>query len=294
MKHEERLLYSKDYIENYTTENNNNILSVIDLGKILNNLITDNIMPTSTSRSKFINNLIENNFIIEYKIKLPKKNMTKYIYGPASNYKLALSLNPKSYFCQYTALFLHDLTQNVPKNIYTNMEQYKKSFNNDKNELIQENIDRAFSRPMRKTNNIAKLTDFNVYLLNGKNLNNLEVVEIIKNDEVLPITSIERTLIDITIRPDYAGGVTEILNAYKNAKDKFSSGRLIATLNKMDFIYPYHQSIGFYLERAGYPESILKRFDKLDKKYKFYLTYQMREKSFSKRWQLYYPSSLDQ
>ncbi len=294
MNLKDKLLYSKEYTENYVTENKNNILSVVDLGKILNNLISDNIMPVSTSRTKFINNLLENSFITESKIELPNKNMTKYIYGSASKYKLALSINPKSYLCQYTALFLHDLTQNVPKNIYTNMEQYKKGFNDGKNELTQDNMDKAFSRPMRKTNNIAKLEDFNVYLLNGKNLNNLEVIDIIRNGEVLQITSIERTLIDITIRPDYAGGVTEILNAYKNAKDNFSSGRLIATLNKMEYIYPYHQSIGFYLERAGYPESILKRFDKLDKKYKFYLTYQMREKSFSKRWQLYYPSSLDQ
>lgn len=293
MNFEKALPYIKEFLEESITDNNSNILSVIDLGKILKDLNDNNILPSSMSRTRFINSLIDYELVTEYKIELPNKKTTKYIYGSSSKYKLALSLNPKSYICQYTALYLHDLILNVPKSIYTNTEQYKKSISNENIELIQDNIDRAFSRPMRMTNNIAKLNDFNVFLLNGKNVNNIEVINMKINEDVIPITSIERTLIDIVIRPEYAGGVTEILTAYENAKGKFSTGKLIATLNKMDYLYPYHQSIGFYLEKAGYPESILNRFDKLDKRCKFYLTYQMKDKSFSKRWQVYYPSYLN-
>lgn len=146
---------------------------------------------------------------------------------------------------------------------------------------------------MRRTNNKSYLEDIEIVILNGKNTDNLEVVEMNILGRSLPITSLERTLIDIVVRPLYSGGVTEILNIYRNAKGNFSTGRLLSTLSKLDYAYPYHQSIGFYMEKAGYDESILKRLDNIDKYNNFYLTYQMKDVLYSKRWKLYYPSYLD-
>lgn len=287
------LKQDKNYILSYLSSYKKNILSIKDIGNILNDLKYGELnLPLSISRTKFEAFLIENNILKKHEIKLYNKTMTKYIFGDVSNYEIALSISPKSYLSHYTAMFLHGLTDNVPKTIYTNTEQYKKSIE-DPSPMEQLNIDRAFSRPMRTTNNIAKLKDFNVVLINGKNVERLEVIDIEINNKSLPITSLERTLIDIVTRPNYAGGVEEILNAYKEAKGKFSTSRLLATLKKFNYKYPYHQAIGFYLEKAGHEENILKRFDKLDKTYDFYLTYQMKEKSYSKRWKLYYPPYLD-
>lgn len=290
----ETMIQNKNYIIKKLEELNQNILSINDIGIFFNQEVKNAIgLPQSTTRSEFLSFLIDNEIIREITIKLPNRIMKKYTFGNVSNYEIALSINKNSYLSHYTAMFLHGLTDNVPKVIYTNMEQAKKSVAIPNQILIQENIDRAFSRPMRKTNNIAKLKDFNVILLNGKNVDRLEVINIEINEKKLPITSIERTLIDIVTRPDYSGGTLETLNAYEEARGRFSTGRLIATLNKMNYTYPYHQAIGFYLERAGYDEKILKRFDKLDKQVDFYLTYQMKEKSYSNRWKLYYPSYLD-
>ncbi|TAH60079.1 MAG: hypothetical protein EWM50_06920, partial [Gottschalkiaceae bacterium] len=266
--------------------------SIKDVGNIFEEVKLFINLPEVATRTNFVDFLLNEKILVEEKIDLPKKKMTKYIFGNVSKYELAISINPESYLSHYTALFLHGLTDNVPKNIYTNMEQFKKTINQIST-LEQLNIDRAFSRPMRKTNNIAKLKDFNVILLNGKNVSKLEVIDMEVEGKKLPITSIERTLIDIVTRPEYAGGVLEILNAYKEAKGRVSTGRLIATLNNFSYSYPYHQAIGFYLEKAGYEEKVLSRFDKLDKNYDFYLTYQMKDKSFSKRWRMYYPSYLD-
>ena len=48
--------------------------------------------------------------------------------------------------------------------------------------------------------------------------NALGVIEIQgSEDETLKVTGIERTLIDIAVRPVYAGGVFEVLKAYKLA-----------------------------------------------------------------------------
>ncbi|MCT4619083.1 MAG: hypothetical protein N4A62_06815 [Marinisporobacter sp.] len=267
------------------------ILSIVDLGLLLKKLSEEYLMHKLT-RKEFADILVSINFLEIEKITLPNRKMTKYIFGKVSKYELALSINKDSYLSHYTAVYLYGLIDNIPKTIYTNTEQYKKSPIND-GELVQLNVDRAFSRPMRKTNNIAKLNDFDVVLLNGKNTRKLEVLNIAIDGVELPITSLERTLIDIVTRPDYAGGVQEIINAYKGAKGKVSTSRIIATLRKFDYMYPYHQAIGFYLERAGYDEKVLARFDKLDKKCDFYLTYQMKDKNYSNRWKVYYPAYLD-
>jgi len=142
------------------------------------------------------------------------------------------------------------------------------------------------------TRNIAKFSQIEAYLLNGKNLNRLEVIDYPYNDIILPITSMERTLIDIAIRPNYSGGVNEVLNAYQMAKGRFSVNRLVATLKAMKYVYPYHQVIGFYLERAGYKKELIRLLEKIPIDYKFYLTYQIKNKDYSKKWNLYFPKGL--
>ena len=66
-------------------------------------------------------------------------------------------------------------------------------------------------------------------------------------------------------------------------------------LKNLSYAYPYHQAIGFYLERSGaYKESSIKIFRNINKEYDLYLTYQMEDKDmvYSKEWRLYYPKGL--
>ena len=104
-------------------------------------------------------------------------------------------------------------------------------------------------------------------------------------------TDLERTLIDIAIRPVYSGGVFEVLGAYKAAEKKLDPVKLESYLTQLNFIYPYHQVIGFYLEKAGYDAKTLTLFEK-DQKFKFYLTYNIRSKEFSSKWNLYFPKGI--
>ena len=106
----------------------------------------------------------------------------------------------------------------------------------------------------------------------------------------LRVTNIERTLIDVTVRPSYAGGAYQVLDAYKKAEDQISINQLSAMLKKLNYIYPYDQAIGFYLEKSGvYEESQIELLRNFEFKIDFYLTHDMKETEYSKKWRLYYP-----
>ncbi|MEQ8192212.1 MAG: hypothetical protein ABRQ39_29880 [Candidatus Eremiobacterota bacterium] len=277
---------TKDII-NFFNEKKIKVFSFNELRDILYENIVKWKLSKSTTLKNFIEFLMGEGILKLIVIDLPKLKMKRYTYGEPSIYEIAFSINKQAYFSHYTALFLHNLTNNIPKNVYINYEQAKKM--SDRGELTQENINKAFSRPMRITNQIAAVGNQKVYLLNGKNVGRLGVEEYKLDDNLFPVTGIERTLIDITIRPNYAGGVQEVFNAYLAAKGKVSVNRLVSILNKMDYIYPYYQAIGFYLEKAGYKDNILKLLERFEMKYNFYLTYEVKETEYSSRWKLYYP-----
>ena len=284
------LEHSKKLILSTLKETGKNVFAFTDLSNILRHNRDKWRLAAVTRKNDLIEFLVKKEMLKEIDILLFNRTTKRYIFKNATNYEIALSIRKDSFLSHYSAMFIHGLTDNIVKNIYTNLEQSRKP--SRINILTQERIDTAYSRPMRVTRNIAKISQIDVYLLNGKNLNRLEVVEYSYNNVILPITSIERTLIDIAIRPNYSGGVNEVLNAYIMAKGKFSVNRLASTLKKMNYLYPYHQVIGFYLEKAGYKKELIELLEKIPLKYKFYLTYQIKNKDYSKKWNLYFPKGL--
>jgi hypothetical protein len=269
-----------------------NIVLFKDINDMLKYNKIFSILPKATRVKDLINFLVENDILIPFKHQISKnQSTTKYAFREIYKHKTPLKVRNNSFLSHYTAMYLHNLTENIPKNVYTNQEQSKKPSNKSYH-LQQKNIDIAFSKTMRKTNHIVFFDNFNAYMLNGKNTERLGITEIEVDGENLPITDIERTLLDVSIRPGYGGGVEEILEAYINAQGEISINRLLAYLRKMNYIYPYHQVLGFYLEKAGYKESQLKILESMDIEYDFYLNYNMKNPSFSERWKLYYPGHL--
>jgi predicted transcriptional regulator of viral defense system len=104
------------------------------------------------------------------------------------------------------------------------------------------------------------------------------------------LTSLERTLIDIAVRPMYAGGISEVAKAYAAAVSTCSVNKIAAYLRKLAFTYPYHQAIGFYLERSGmYSDEQISLLDDFPTEFDFYLTYQMKNTEYRDRWKLFVP-----
>jgi|HubBroStandDraft_6_1064221.scaffolds.fasta_scaffold03484_9 predicted transcriptional regulator of viral defense system len=215
----------------------------------------------------------------------------RYHRGKFSAYQLALSLRPRSYLSHGTAAFLHGLTHHQPDLIYVNKEQSEK---NNSGSLTQPNLDRAFSGKQRLSKFVVTYADTKVMLLNGKDTNRLGVKQITGAEgETIDLTDVERTLIDIAVRPGYAGGVTTVLQSYRSAINKISIQKIAEMLEEIDHLYPYHQAIGFFLERAGQNPESLSALRDLGLKYDFFLAHGMKKTKFDSRWRIHYPNDLE-
>ncbi|MHB1952501.1 MAG: type IV toxin-antitoxin system AbiEi family antitoxin domain-containing protein [Sulfobacillus sp.] len=217
------------------------------------------------------------------------RTVTRYVWPDASPYAVAATLEPRAYLSHGAAVLLHGLSDQLPRTICVSREQspqYRKA-----DTLTQGGIDRAFLQPERVSNALFTYDNFQFVLLHGKNTGRLEVGTITYGREQLSVTKLERTLIDITVRPAYAGGVYQVLEAYRRAQSDMSTSILLATLKKLDYAYPYHQAIGFYMQRAGYKPEQYERLRSLGLNHDFYLAHGLREREFDSAWRLHFPKS---
>jgi hypothetical protein len=283
-----RFVISESSIKNFFLKRGN-VFAEDELKKILEERRTIWNLPISMSPQKFIDKLQEREILKKHEIFFSGyyPNKTRYISKNASVFDLTLSLAPRAYLSHYSAAFFLGLTTQVPKTIYLTSEQSqkKRDFNV---KLNQKDIDSAFKKPQRKSGVIGIYEEYSIIFHNGMFTNKLGVFT--KNG--ISYTNLERTLIDITVRPEYGGGVSRVLDIYKNSISALSINKLKATLQKLNFIYPYHQAIGFYLERAGLDEKRLSELHAFEKVNDFYLTYDMKEMDYDKNWKIYFPKGI--
>src|SRR5690606_29759860 len=147
------------------------------------------------------------------------KSYYRYIYGEPDKFQLIASLAKNSYYSHQTALYFLRIIKKESDVTYLSHEQTpKKDF---KQNMKQENIDAAFEQSVRKPATTGIYLSKQIMLHNGKFTNHLGVVPHSSIQNIYH-TDLERTLLDITVRPNYAGGVKAVLHIYKKVKDRKS------------------------------------------------------------------------
>lgn len=287
-----RLQIAKPDIVEHFEKEAPKVLKLTDIKAILSEKRAFWRLAQRTTTQPFIEFLTKHAKLKRIDFPFPYRTEIRYVWGEVPLLEVLLTTKPNCYFSHYTAVRMHGLTEQVPKTIYLNHEQHLKS--QSTGGLEQGRIDAAFSRRPRVSNNQITFENVNICLVNGKNTNQLGVItETVHYDSETPIrvrlTNLERTLIDITVRPIYAGGISEVQKAFLLAKDQVSINTLAALLPKIGHTYPYHQAIGFYLERAGYKSRSLDLLRRFPMNYDFYLTNEMGEIDYIKDWRLYVP-----
>lgn len=211
--------------------------------------------------------------------------------GKASPMSVALAIKKDSaFFSHGSAMWIHGLNED-DKNIFINNEQSPKP--KPSSYLSQEGIHRAFQNKQRYSKLFYKYQDSRITLVNGKHSGRFEVQELhAPSGHSVDVTSLERTLVDSTVRPGYSGGVPAVLQAFRLARDRISVTKLLGILRKLDYTYPYHQSIGFYLERAGYTEADQTLVKELGAKFDFYLSHGLNNPAFDPNWRVFFPKRL--
>lgn len=247
------------------------------------------LIPLDSSRpNDVLKALLNGTKLQKLRLPFPYRADTRFTWGEAPIFALIQSLNADGYFTHYTAMHLHGLTEQIPKAIYFNIEQPASAGGG---KLSQEGIDRAFNGKCRVSTNVVTFRDLRIHKLNGSNTGRLGV-EPFKADEGddIRVANIERTLIDAVVRPVYSGGIAEVAEAFRAAAEKVSVKRLVTYLKKLNYTYPYHQAIGFYMERAKvYEKSQVELLRQFPIEFDFYLNYQIKNPAYNERWRLYVP-----
>lgn len=244
--------------------------------------------PSSASVNAVLNSLLQHKTVRKITLPFPYRAEIRYALGPVSDLELVQSLDSCGYFSHFTALHLNDLTEQIPKTIYFNVEQSASAGGGD---LTQEGIDRAFKLKPRVSSNVIEYNHTRIHRLSGANTGQLGVVEIehAKSTSPLRTTDIERTLIDTTVRPIYSGGVAVVANAFEMAANRASVEKIADYLRDLNYTYPHHQTIGFYLQRAGYGESALRLLRRFPMEFDFYLSHGIKSPEYNKEWRLFVP-----
>jgi predicted transcriptional regulator of viral defense system len=241
--------------------------------------------PTATA---VLTALVKETPLEQITLDFPYRAVTRFLWGEASTQELIQSADSEGYYSHYTALHMHGLTEQIPKVLYFNVEQPAYGGGGT---LSQEGIDRAFRGKCRVTNNVIKFRGYTVYKVNGKNTGCLGVEKgSSSNTSGLRLTDIERTLIDAAVRPVYCGGVGEVAKAYVNAAGNMSVKKLVSYLHRMQYTYPYHQSIGYFMDRSEqYSKADLERLRAFPIEYDFYVDYQLKNPAYNQKWRLHIP-----
>ena len=251
--------------------------------------ITRILTQQSEQGAQFFGLLLKEGHIKSVTFKSQYRSVTLFHLKEATDFELAIALKPRGFLCYATAAFLHGLSVR-PETVTVNAEQSEKP--RPDLPLSQANINRAFRRPGRVSNLVYRGGNLQVQIVAGKQTRELGVEPLRIEGVHLPVTTLERTLVDSAVRPEYGGGPKRILHLFRASVRRVDLESLFKILNALDYVYPYHQRLGYYLSRAGIPARRLEPLADLGLKYEFYLERDGPVAGVAKDWRIFLPPGM--
>jgi predicted transcriptional regulator of viral defense system len=252
------------------------------------------LLAKHTKLEEFLDFLVIRRKLLSVQLESKKygKEVTRYCVGKPSPFALAASMRKNGYLSHGTAAYLHNLIRPAPDVIYLNVEQSPKVAR--ESELTQPAIDRAFARKQRQSNLSFENQELVITIIAGKNTGRAGVEHVTHSSVPgIPATSLERTLIDIVVRPSYAGSIHQIFDALRAARERVSVRKLLAIRDQLNHTYPYAQSLGFLMQLADYNTEDLDLLRSRITNYKFYVVHGIKNREFDQDWRIFFPSELN-
>lgn len=269
-----------------------------DLGAIFKEQRERWRLPTIMRLTDFVEYLATKSYLTEVELSPTlerySRKLVRFTWRDCSPLELACSIRGGAYLSHGTAVFVHGLNDKLPTTVFVNREQSPKP--PPRSAPTQEALDRTFAAGKKQRTSSLVYTDGRnrFVVLAGKDTRNAGVVDAVDPyGGRIRVTNIERTLIDIAVRPVYAGGVEQVLEAYGGAVEVASISKVVALLRRVGHVYPYHQCIGYYADRAGFPPGRLGKLTSIGLDLDFYLTYGIASPYYIEKWRLYVPQHLE-
>jgi len=218
-----------------------------------------------------------------------------------TTHQIAQALFPRAYFCDLTAVFYHNLTNQVPTTMYVAQEGKGRKVDLPKEKkkahLTDHQIFQAFIKQHRYTRKVFSFQKERIVFTERvwREEVGIEPVKVQKHfSHGERITSLERTLIDVCVAPQYCGGILNVLDYYRIAGERqLKVKRFLDIYDALAFVYPYWQAIGFVCDVVGLNSLSRALQKKFSAKNKFYLDHEAKTSwRFNEKWKLYYPEGI--
>lgn len=278
--------------QDYFTFNKEDILKTIQayeflsqeqLKEILEQLKDKSLVSSSLSYNSFLLKLIDKG-LIQKSITIRGHIKTRYTFSQDFNiYDFCNSLEKNSFFSMSTALNIQGLSDFREEYIFVSKERSTKIEQGNVT-LTQENIDNAFSKNPRRTNAYDKIDNHVVVLLEANKTDTFEVIEY----NGYRVSSVNRAFVEMITNVQYLQSSETIIEVFTKIKEKLNLDTIYTIIEKFDFIYPYFQLAGFYLEQIGFLKAELVKFYDKKSKLNFYTQKNKNHYEFDEYWKVYY------
>ncbi len=245
-------------------------------------------ISSGLSFSEFHLKLIKNG-LIQHSVKIKDRVYIRYsMYKDAdlNIYEFTSTFDEsRRFFSMSTSLNIQGLSNFRNNIIFLTKERVTKNILDEDN-LTQEKIDQAFKKPYRRTKAIGKFLNYNIVLLEA-NKTNGKPFEVIEYNNY-KVSSINRAFVEMISSVGYMRSTEDIINVFVPIKDKLDLNKILKVIKTFDFVYPYYQLAGFYLEQIGYTKNELKSFYKNLSEFNFYAQKERENYIFDEYWKIYH------